>query len=231
MNLLHLLSRQPDLVLGLIFLLENLLVTLLSLGVGWLLLKLSHEPRRKPSAAEYRLCLVTNLINSVITYVGFKLWQHHLVVFTFTASYSAVLDFILLFMAMDLAMYVFHFFIHHTFLYRLVHSLHHQYQHPSPIDLFVLHPFETVGFGALWLLLLSVYPFNWYAVVIYLAVNVLFGIVGHLGVEPLPAFVRNRAPLRWLGTSSFHHTHHADIHCNFGFYTTVWDKLFNTFKP
>jgi len=135
-----------------------------------------------------------------------------------------------LFVAMDLLMYVFHIIIHKTFLYKAVHQLHHDAIDPKPIDLFVLHPVETMGFGSLWLMLLMVYGFNIYAIIIYLVVNVIFGLAGHLGIEPLPAKVRQWPVIRYLGTSTFHHHHHQDIQHNFGFYTSVWDRLFNTYR-
>jgi Delta7-sterol 5-desaturase len=61
--------------------------------------------------------------------------------------------------------------------------------------------------------------------------NVLFGLVGHLGVEPFPkAWVR--LPLiRLISTSTFHAEHHGDRHHNFGFYTLIWDRLFGTISP
>jgi sterol desaturase/sphingolipid hydroxylase (fatty acid hydroxylase superfamily) len=69
--------------------------------------------------------------------------------------------------------------------------------------------------------------YNLWAVVIYLSLNVLFGIVGHLGFEPLAAY--KSGWIRYLGTSDFHHAHHRDIHGNFGFYTSLWDRLFGTY--
>jgi sterol desaturase/sphingolipid hydroxylase (fatty acid hydroxylase superfamily) len=131
---------------------------------------------------------------------------------------------------MDLLMYLFHYLIHKTFLYKAVHLLHHEAVDPKPIDLFILHPVETFSFGALWLILLVSYPFNGYAIALYLLINILFGLMGHLGREPLPEKVRRLPVLRYLGTSTFHHDHHKDVNHNFGFYTTIWDRLFGTLR-
>ena len=65
---------------------------------------------------------------------------------------------------------------------------------------------------------------------LYLILNVVFGTVGHLGVEPIPA--------RWVGMpligqvagASFHTQHHQDKEHNFGFYTLIWDRLFGTVR-
>jgi len=134
-------------------------------------------------------------------------------------------------MLMDLAMFIFHYFIHHSVIYKAIHKFHHHYADPIPIDLFVLHPIETIGFGSLWLIILALYGFNFYAVLIYLTANLFFGIMGHLGIEPVPASVRKMAPFKYLGTPSFHHRHHLEIDFNFGFYTNIWDRLFKTYKP
>lgn len=228
--MLKYLSSQPTSNLWLIFLIENLLVTAIGLFAGWLILKLSKKPIHPASRTEALTCIGTNLINTAITYAGFWLWQHGYIIFGFGLNWRIIPDFLLLFIAMDLAMYILHYAIHQMALYKVVHRFHHHYNNPIPIDLFVLHPLETLSFGGLWLFTLALYHFNFYAVLFYLTMNVVFGIIGHLGVEPLPARLRNSLVFKYLGTSSFHHTHHADITHNFGFYTSIWDRMFGTYK-
>ncbi|MFD0764724.1 sterol desaturase family protein [Mucilaginibacter lutimaris] len=167
----------------------------------------------------------------MITFAGFKLWQTGALTFRFDINWIIVIDFAFLFIAMDLAMYVLHYCIHHSAIYNTIHKFHHYYSHPKPIDLFVLHPLETVSFGLLWLCIISVYAFNFYAVIIYLTANVVFGIAGHLGTEPLSDRARNSIWFKYLGSSTFHHNHHTDITYNYGFYTNIWDRLFKTYKP
>jgi lathosterol oxidase len=228
--MLRFLSAQSSFNLWMIFLAENLLVTALALLFGWLVLKLNRKPVKAASANEVWVCLLTNSINTLITYAGFWLWKHGYIQFSYEYSWRIILDFIALFMLMDLAMYLFHYVIHHSVIYKAIHKFHHHYTDPIPIDLFVLHPFETVGFGSLWLIIIALLSFNFYAVVVYLTVNVFFGIMGHLGMEPIPAGIRKITPFSYLGTSSFHHRHHQDISHNYGFYTNIWDKLFKTYK-
>lgn len=220
-----------------LFLFENLFVILLALSLGYLLQAVFGQrralgPVHHPiSRQEIRLTTYTLLINSSITYAGFLLWRQGFITIREEISYRILLDFVVLFIGMDLLMYVFHFAIHHTALYHWVHSLHHEYTEPQPIDLFVLHPVETLGFGALWLLLMAVYPANFLAIGAYLVVNVLFGVLGHSGVEPFP-MAWDRSPVfKYLGSSGFHFQHHQDDTHNFGFYTSIWDRLFGTFAP
>lgn len=211
-------------VVWLIFFVENVMITCGVLLTGLYFYKGGYTAR------EWGICCITNVLNTVVTYVGFWLFSKGWIVISLEMSWQILMDFIWLFVAMDLLMYIFHIIIHKTFLYKAVHQLHHQSIDPKPIDLFVLHPVETIGFGSLWLLLLMVYGFNIYAIIIYLVVNVIFGLAGHLGIEPLPEKLRQWPVIKYLGTSTFHHDHHQDIQHNFGFYTSIWDRLFNTYR-
>ncbi|SIO36846.1 sterol desaturase family protein [Chitinophaga niabensis] len=213
-------------MLWLLFLAENAAITFLVLYTGRLVQGRPYVYTRR----EWGICAVTNMLNTVVTYAGFWMWKEGWITITMNISWKVITDFLLLFFAMDLLMFVFHFIIHKTFLFKIVHQLHHEAVHPKPIDLFILHPVETMAFGGMWLALLLLYPFNIYAIVIYLVVNVVFGLTGHLGMEPLPAAVRNLPVVRYLGTSTFHHDHHQDVQYNFGFYTSIWDRLFGTHK-
>ena len=78
---------------------------------------------------------------------------------------------------------------------------------------------------------LLLYPMSAGGLICYLAVNVLWGTLGHSGVEPFPARFRSVPGLRLLGTSTFHAEHHEHPGYNFGFYTLLWDKLFGTLDP
>jgi Delta7-sterol 5-desaturase len=217
---LNYLLHLPTLVLWIIFLAENILITILVLLFGEL---------RSYTQREWMICGLTNILNTIVTYAGFRLWKDGIITIGTDFSWVIVTDFLMLFFAMDLLMFIFHFIIHKTFLFKTVHQLHHQAVDPTPIDLFVLHPVEAIGFGGLWLLLLMLCPFNIYAIMIYLTVNVIFGLAGHLGMEPLPERVRSLPLLKYLGTSTFHHHHHQDIRHNFGFYTSIWDRIFGTY--
>jgi lathosterol oxidase len=226
-------AALPEVLIWAIFLIENVVLTGLVLVMGrYIQRRLSPQSVTPFTASrkEWLICAGTNVLNTVVTYAGYWLWKHGLIKISYEVSWTNATHFLLLFLAMDLLMFLFHFLIHKTVLYRAIHQLHHQAIHPRPMDLFILHPLETISFGALWLLLLVIFPFNLYAIIVYLAVNLAFGLTGHLGIEPLPAAIRRLPVLRYLGTSTFHHDHHEHVGYNFGFYTSLWDRLFGTFK-
>lgn len=228
--MLHFLSSLSTLNLWVLFMAENLFISAMALLFGRAILKLLKKPFRAASGYEWFIFLVTNIINTVITYWGFWLWLHGFIVFNFYLNWRIASDFAAVFMLMDLCVFIFHYLIHNSAIYKVIHRFHHNYEHPTPIDLFVLHPLETLSFGLMWIVIIGLFSFNFYAICFYLIINLVFGIVGHLGVEPFPAGLRNTLPFKYLGTSSFHHRHHLDIKYNYGFYTNVWDKLFKTYK-
>ncbi len=208
---------------------ENLLVFSLGVGLGNLLDRRSG-PRLGPSAPavtklERWLAITTVVLNTLVTWAGWHLWKTGWIHVRSAGIGASLLDAAVLLLVMDAAMYVLHRVAHHPLIYRLVHGLHHRFDAPRPLTLFVMHPLEVLGFGSLWLAVIVLRSPTWGGMTLYLGLNVLFGIVGHLSVEPL-ALPESLAG--WLGTARFHGDHHRDPEGNFGFYTRVWDRLFGT---
>ncbi|WP_165234077.1 sterol desaturase family protein [Aquisphaera insulae] len=171
------------------------------------------------------------VLNTLVTAAGWWLWRSGYIVIRRDTGARAWLDAAALLLMMDLAMYLTHRIAHHPWAFPLAHATHHQYDRPRPLDLFVLNPIEALGFGALWLTILLLYSSSWLGILVYLALNLAFGVVGHLGVEPLPRSWAEHRLIRLFGTSTFHAGHHRDDRGNFGFYTSIWDRLFGTLHP
>lgn len=215
---------------------ENALLFALALLFGQLLLwaygsRLVGPPPPPVEAREVALALSCVVFNTLVTVVGWWLWRRGVIVVGRDTGPRAWLDALALLMIMDISMYVAHRIAHVPWIYRIVHATHHRYDRPRPLDLFVLNPLEVLGFGGLWLLVIWVYTSSWLGMVIYLTLNVLFGMVGHLGVEPFPGSWAAHPVLKYLGTSTFHAGHHHDRRGNFGFYTLIWDRLLGTLHP
>ena len=220
---------------GLLFA-ENALIFVLALIAGQLLCRWSAACRVAPlppplSRREGGLALATVILNTVVTLVGLGLWRAGIIVLQRGGVLRALLDVVALLLIMDVAMYVLHRLAHFGPFFALVHREHHRYEHPRPLTLFALHPLETLGFGGLWLVVLTLYPATWLGMALYLALNVVYGVIGHLGVEPLPVATLRIPIVKELTTSTFHAQHHRDRQHNFGFYTLFWDRLFGTLSP
>lgn len=193
--------------------------------------KVVSEPPPPITRQEILLAICTVILNSGVLVIGAILWRIDWIYVRYTLDLTVVIDVLVLFFAMDFAMYFSHRIAHHPRLYPLLHRTHHQYENPRPLTLFVLNPFETLGFGGLWVVLLIFYSSSWLGIVIYLTLNVIFGLIGHLGVEPFPKSWVKLPVIRYISTSTFHAEHHDDRFHNFGFYTLIWDRLFGTISP
>ena len=169
-------------------------------------------------------------VNWLITVAGWYLWRRRIIVIRRDIGWRAWLDVPALVLLMDFTMYVLHRVVHWPWFYP-IHRLHHEYDRPRPLSLFVLNPLETLAFGLLWLVVIALYPSSWLGLSIYLTINLGMGMLGHLGVEPLPGWWSRAPLLRQVGTSTFHAQHHQDVHHNYGFYTLIWDRLFKTLVP
>lgn len=219
----------------LLFLLENALILGLCVWVGNLLVRRYSErpvaaPAR-PDTQESVLAAVSVLLNTLVTWLGLILWRMGVIELRTTLGWRDWLDALVLLVTMDLAMYLLHRIAHLPLLYPLLHRTHHRYEDPRPLTLFALNPLENLSFGLLWLLVLCLYQSSWAGVIIYLTLNVAFGLVGHLGVEPFSKRWIEHPILKYISTSTFHAQHHQQDRFNYGFYTVIWDRLFGTLSP
>lgn len=184
------------------------------------------------SRTEIVLASLCVAFNALVMVAGWWLFQAGLLrVDGAPFGWRWIVDAALLVLVMDIAMYATHRVAHVSPIYRLVHEIHHRYDQPRPLTLFVLHPIEVCGFGALWIAVLCTHAFSLGGMLLYLTTNLLFGTLGHVGVEPLPEWWARVPILRAIGTSTFHARHHQNPNTNFGFYTAIWDRLFTTLDP
>lgn len=216
-------------------LMQNILQLVLCVGCGEILVRIYANNRIAPlpaplQAKEVWLAALCVILNTVVAVIGFLLWKQGIIVIYRTVSWSVFVDFAVLMILMDFLMYVTHRFCHLPFVFPFVHATHHLYDNPRPLSLFVLNPMEVFGFGALWLIVLTVYHSSWLGIVLYLLMNAIWGTLGHLGVEPMPRGWVNLPVIGHISTSTFHAQHHVNKNVNFGFYTDIWDELLRTLE-
>jgi len=206
--------------------------TLLCLALGRLFSKRRIFDRWEPlRPLELAAAMSSIVMNAMISMLGWWLWTRGVIVLATTTLLFSLVNCIAMTLFMDLAMYWSHRLAHTRLVFKHVHAFHHRHETTNPISLFVLHPIEVMGFGSLMIVYLVLVPTDLVGLTAYLALNVLWGTLGHSGVEPLPGgFIR--APLLCLsGTSTFHAEHHERLQYNFGFYTLLWDRVFGTLDP
>lgn len=231
------LYAMPLIQVVVISLLGNVVMFVAALVTGEILVRrfqdyANSEPAPPLTVQEVALAVVAVVLNAAVAVIGVVMWQAGIIQLRPVGGVlRLVLDVFILIMAMDLGMYVFHRLAHHPALYRFIHLTHHLYENPRPLTLFVLNPFEVMGFGALLILVITLVQASALAICIYLAFNLIFGLVGHLGVEPAPNAWIRLPVIRYVSTSTFHAEHHHDKEYNYGFYTLLWDWLFGTLSP
>lgn len=217
--------------LFLIFLLENGILITGSVLIGFAFDKTIPHLKEKITRKEILWTSSTLFLNTLITLAGFLLYKYGIIHFSFDNSFFRILlDTFLLVISMDLLMFLFHYSIHKIRLLRKIHDLHHEYENPTAITLYVLNPLEVIGFGSLWIFLLVLHDTSLLSVFIYLLLNVVMGMIGHLELERIPTSWSKNAVMKWIANTTFHNDHHKDPSCNYGFYTSFWDLLFKTFK-
>ncbi|MDC0713844.1 sterol desaturase family protein [Stigmatella sp. ncwal1] len=219
-----------------LFLLQNILVFLLAVALGeWLMRRFAHRRVAPPALAlqqhELVLAAVCVLLNSAVTFAGLLLWREGWIRFRLDGGPRVLVDLAVLVGIMDLGMYALHRVAHSRWLYGWLHAAHHRYEFARPLTLFVLNPLEVLGFGMLWLTVCVAYEASWIAMMLYLVFNTLWGVLGHLGVEPFPDGWVRWPVTRAVATTTFHARHHLDLAHHYGFYTLVWDRLFGTLAP
>ena len=131
----------------------------------------------------------------------------------------------------DAYFYWTHRFMHWKPAFEVVHKVHHQTTNPTPWAAYSFHPIEAVIQAAIVPLITLIMPAHYFAIALFLGYMIYLNVLGHLGFEFLPKGF-TRSPLSfWHNTSTHHNMHHAKLHCNFGLYYNVWDRLMKTNHP
>ncbi len=171
--------------------------------------------------------LFTLMLNIAVMLIGVYLWKLGWITLSEGKTlWVLFIEIIAIILVMDLLMYIFHYLVHHPFIYKVLHRKHHEHVSTNYLSLFVLHPLETLGFGLMMLFVFMWYDFSIFSITIYLFVNLIWGTIGHLNREFFPKWSEKL----FLGTTKFHNQHHLNEQRNFGFYTSIWDRLFSTYK-
>jgi len=230
-NLLETFMDMAFLPAFLVLLFLNTVQFLLSLLLGKFIrsrCRLVYENCDEVTKREIFISICTVILNTIVTMVGWWTWQMGWLSPNFGTGWKSLLDFIFLVLAMDLVMFTFHRIGHIPFIYKIMHKMHHLYVKPTTIILFVLNPIETIGFGILWTMVVILWQPSWIAIFAFLLVNITWGTIGHCGAEPFPNWWNSNRFTKYIANASFHMEHHANKSVNFGFYTSLWDRLFGS---
>ncbi len=192
--------------------------------------RVTADPGRM-TRTERALVASAVVVNATVTVGGWWLWRDGYLHLTAGVHPGTVVELAGLVMLMDLLGYLLHSLSHLRPLYPLVHRVQHRFTDPRPATLFAMHPAEVAGIGVLWAVVLTAWTVSVWTLAALVAVNLAFGTLAHLGIDPLPALLRRSPLFRWVALPTFHALHHTNPNVNRGFYTTIWDRLFGTIDP
>jgi len=173
----------------------------------------------------------TYLGNIIITFLGLWILKTGSIKLRYELSlFELILHLVLLLIALDVVMYLLHRIAHQPVIYKYIHQHHHKQIKTHPAVLFILHPLENLAFGSLLVVACFFFNLNFYALSIYLIVNYLFGIMGHLEREPFINSINHNVFFKIFTSQTFHANHHLHETSNFGFYFKLWDKVLKTYR-
>ena len=235
-ELLHSLKQFNWLEITGLSLIINVGIYLGSLGLYSLLNRLgSAKPLGEKHAittSDFTLSFITIGCNAIVFILGVYMWKFGIIQLSVsTVWFEVVLEVVLLTVLMDILMYAFHRLVHELRMLNKLHARHHTHVSTNLLSLFVLHPVESIGFGLMMLVVISIIPFSAPGISFYLLINSVWGTIGHLNVTVLPDSWLKLLKKTQICTSEFHYLHHKEQEYNFGFYFSVWDRLLGTLHP
>jgi sterol desaturase/sphingolipid hydroxylase (fatty acid hydroxylase superfamily) len=196
----------------------------------------ARVPSRKTVLREAKLSLQSCLVFSLVG-VG-TVWLQRAgfsKVYDDAATYGwgwLIFSTYLMFAIHDVWHYALHRLCHDVpFLYKHVHKTHHSFSTPTPWSADAFHPLDAlvnISFLPLFVLVLPVHAL---ALKGYLILAVVLNTLGHSGYELMPKGLTRHPVLRFLNSTTAHDIHHQKVHCNYGLYTNILDRLLGTWHP
>lgn len=182
------------------------------------------EGRRPPSRRDLVLTASTTIVNAAVLIPGWWLWRGGWIELPAAGPGRVLVEVLYLLVVTDLVMYGIHRVFHVDPLYAMFHRVHHTDDTPNnELSLFVMHPFEALGFGSQLLVLLLLRPVSVVGISIFFTLNLFVGTRAHVAVAAAPSTMD-----RVFGGSVMHQGHHDAPATGFGFFTTFWDRLFGS---
>lgn len=174
--------------------------------------------------ADVANALLNIVLNAVVAIIGMYLMRIGWIKITELDWALFPIKFLAVLFLIDFLMFILHWLVHKSFLYRFFHYRHHTFERTNALSLFVMHPLENMMFGAILIITFMLIPCDIFTIIFYLGFNILWGVLGHIGFNLFDL------KSRWITNGLFHMNHHHDVDVNYGFYTSIWDRLFKTHR-
>jgi sterol desaturase/sphingolipid hydroxylase (fatty acid hydroxylase superfamily) len=139
-----------------------------------------------------------------------------------------LLQFGIYFVSFDLYYYLLHRFVLHGKYGWWFHKEHHSSFICNPTTGFSFHAIEAIitgGFNPFLGWLLQFHPTTIILVQLY---GLTSTVIVHSGYEYYPIEWNKKCYTKWYLSAQFHDVHHTNVSCNYGAFTTIYDRIFST---
>lgn len=151
--------------------------------------------------------------------------------YTPASWYVVLFEFALYFFIFDFYFYCVHRLLHVEPLYRWFHLTHHRSVTPNPLSSTSMTPVEGVAEGLIVPVFFAVFTVHEATAILIIPFATIMGLYVHCGYEFAPRWWYRTRTTSWFITPMFHDQHHQFFRCNYGAFTTIWDRVFGTVRP
>ena len=142
-----------------------------------------------------------------------------------SGPFNPLVEIVGLFFFTDFVHYWFHRALHHRLFYKHFHKQHHTWKITTPFSAYALHPVDSFTQGIPWHIFVYLFPFNSRLFALGFTFLVIWTFIVHDNESRLPKV------LQPIVNGAAHHTdHHMYYNYNYGQFTTLWDRVFGSYR-
>jgi sterol desaturase/sphingolipid hydroxylase (fatty acid hydroxylase superfamily) len=139
-----------------------------------------------------------------------------------TSIITVIIGVILLNIWNEIHFFLVHRLMHTKWFMKHIHIIHHRSRIPTIYSVYSFHPIEAMLLSTVPFLLALVLPLSPVAIAIYPFTSIVLNLIGHCNYRVW----KTEGP-SWFRLATSHNEHHVIGKQNFGFASSLLDKLFN----
>ena len=193
----------------------------------------SDFPKQQDYLRDFAFSVASVVIFSFIALLTFRILRPFSQLYSDIEAHSIgyyAFSFVFLLFIHDAYFYLIHRLMHQPKLFKYVHLIHHKSTNPSPWTAYAFHPLEAILEALIIPIITCIIPVHVSVIGFLMLFQIFYNVYGHLGYELFPKNFHKTWVGRYVNTSVAHNQHHHRFHGNYGLYTLIWDRLFNTIR-
>lgn len=190
-------------------------------------------PKRSHIIYEVLFSVQTMLIFGIIATLVLSTFRSYTLIYDDISLFGwnyYIATFPLMFILHDTYFYWMHRAMHHPKLFRYVHKVHHHSTNPTPWASYSFHFTESILEAMIIPLIAFTFPVHFTALVLFLLLQFVYNVYGHLGWELYPRWFHKTWLGKYVNTSLAHNMHHKYFNGNYGLYFLFWDRVMGTLR-